>query len=219
LLTPQPGVGEVYAEILARSDIAIAPALLNQRFRAAFQELAAVRPRAVVNEETEHTFWWEVVCRCVTPECPENLVAQIFAELWEEFASARRWRVLPGVEEMLPALAARQSLRLAVFSNWDARLHRVLGGFGWARRFERIFISSEIGAEKPDPRAFRAVEAALGLPASACLHVGDSYAHDYRAAQTAGWQAILVAPTPPAADAPINSIAKLNELPSILLES
>ncbi len=215
LLTPQPGVGEVYAEILARSDIAITPGLLNQRFRAAFKELTFTRPRSVVNEATEGAFWHEVVRRSVTPECPENLVARVFAELWEEFAAARRWRVLAGVEEMLVALSARKNLRLAVLSNWDARLHRVLGAFGWARQFERVFISSEIGAEKPDVRAFRAVESALNLSSSACLHVGDSYAHDYRAAQNAGWEAILVARAPLAADSPINSIAKLDELPAI----
>jgi putative hydrolase of the HAD superfamily len=216
LLTPQPGVGEVYAEILARHHLTVAPALLNQRFRAAFKELTATRPRPVVNEDTERAFWHEVVRRSIAPECPENLIAQVFVELWEEFAQPRRWRVLPGVAEALAALAARKQFRVAVLSNWDARLHRVLDGFGWARQFERVFISSEIGAEKPDVRAFRAVEAALGLPASACLHLGDSYAHDYRAAQTADWQALLIASIPPAGDILINHLTHLTELPALL---
>jgi putative hydrolase of the HAD superfamily len=219
LLTPDPGVGEVYAEILARFDVALAPALLNRRFRAAFKELTTARPRPVVNEDTERAFWREVVRRCISPECPENLVAKVFAELWEEFADARCWRALPGVEEALGALSARKHLRLAVLSNWDSRLHRVLAGFGWARPFERAFISSEIGAEKPDARAFRAVEAALGLPASACLHVGDSVAHDYHAAQLAGWQAILVNPSLPTGNSVLHQISSLAQLPALLPKS
>ena len=47
--------------------------------------------------------------------------------------------------------------RLAVISNFDKRLRRVLEDLGIAGRFERIFISSEIGCEKPDPEIFRRV--------------------------------------------------------------
>jgi len=216
LLTPNPGVGEVYAEVLARFGLTLAPALLDQRFRAAFKELTATRPRPFVSEATERVFWWEVVRRCLAPECPEDLLGKVFIALWEEFASAPRWRVLPGVEAALTALAAQSSLRLAILSNWDSRLHRVLHDFPWARHFERVFISSEIGVEKPDLRAFRAVESALGLSASACLHLGDSYDHDALAAQHAGWQAILISSKPPAVDTSLNHLTSLNELPAIL---
>jgi len=216
LLAPHPGVGEIYSEILAQFNVSIAPSLLNQRFRVAFQELTATRPRPFVSEATERVFWWEVVRRCITPQCPEDLVGPVFAVLWREFAECRRWRALPGVDEALAALAARKNFRLAVLSNWDSRLPHVLAGFHWARHFERIFISSEISAEKPDPRAFRAVESALGLPASACLHIGDSLAHDCLAAQAAGWQTILVNPTPPIHPSAIIQASTLNELPAIL---
>jgi len=212
LLAPTPSVGKIYAEVLMKHGVAIEPKILNERFREVFKTAVAVRPRVVVNEETEISFWREVVRQCVTPECPENLLNRVFAQLWEEFASERRWLALPGVQETLTVLAARRRVRLAVLSNWDSRLPRILDGLDLRRNFSSVFISSEIGAEKPDARAFRAVEKALGLPAEACLHVGDNYAHDYAAARAAGWQAILLASTPLASDPAAVCVKCLDEL-------
>jgi len=214
LLTPNPGVGEVYAEILAQYGVAISPPILNQRFRVVFKELTATRPRAVVNEATELAFWHEVVRGSVTPECPADLLDQVFHQLWREFASAKRWRALPGAAETLANLSAQKDLQLAILSNWDSRLRQVVTELGWSPYLAGgLFISSEIHAEKPDPRAFRAVEQALHLPASAILHIGDSQPHDYAAARAAGWQAMLVTSTPHEG---VPCLASLAELPGLL---
>ena len=110
----------------------------------------------------------------------------------------------------MAALSARKDLLVAILSNWDSRLRQVVTELGWSPYLTGgLFISSEIHAEKPDPRAFRAVEQALQLPASAILHVGDSPPHDYAAARDAGWQAVLVAASPPADIPCINSLAEL----------
>lgn len=191
LVKPSPGVGIIYAEILGKHGVVVAPEILEQRFRKIFKELAARRPRPMVSEETERKFWRAVVRRCVTPECAEEKVGVVFEELWEEFALGRRWIIRAGMAQMLEEYAAKPGVRLAVLSNWDSRLHRVLEGLDLRRYFAKVFISSEIGAEKPDLRAFRAVEAAMGQPPEAFLHIGDDAAHDYAAARAAGWQAIL----------------------------
>jgi len=209
LLTPHPSVGAVYAEILLRHQVELAPSVIETRFRQAFSLLRA-HPRAVINEATELAFWREMALRSVSPECPAALFPNFFAELWAEFAQARRWRPLPGAGELIGNLGGRTA---AVFSNWDARLHRVLAELGWARHFRGVFVSSEIGAEKPDPRAFRAVEKALNLSPKNILHVGDSLEQDYLAAQAAGWQAVLVAPGPPA---PLPSAAYVTRLDDLL---
>ncbi len=216
LLAPEPGVGEIYAEVLGKHRITIEPTVLNQRFRAAFKELTAVRPRPVVSENTEVQFWREVVRRCVEPECPAQLTPLIFAKLWEEFATARRWRVLPGVLDTLKALRQRPGLQTAVLSNWDSRLHRTLEALELQRYFARVFISSELGAEKPDARVFRKVEHTLGIPSAQSLHIGDHYAHDYQAARAAGWQALLLAPTPPAEDPQARHIVTLASVVEML---
>lgn len=215
LLAPHPGVGEIYAEVLARHGIKLEPNLLEIRFRQIFGEMRG-SPRAVINESTERSFWFEVVRRCLASECPPDFLNQLFPELWEEFASARRWRPRSGAVEVLKILHARGKLRLAVLSNWDSRLHRVIAELGWKNYFCGVFISSELGAEKPNSRAFRAVEKALVLPAAACLHIGDSLAHDYHGARAAGWQAVLVGQPPSNSTHPVAHVNRLEEIHFLL---
>jgi len=212
LLAPHPSVGEVYAEILSEHGVAIAPKIIEQRFRAAFKEQVSLRPRPVVNEATEQIFWRELVGQSVLPECPPGLLDGVFQQLWSEFASAKRWRKRTGVTETLLGLAAQGRRRLAVLSNWDIRLRQVLAELGWLAYFSEIFISSELGVEKPDRRVFQAAQQTLKLPADACLHVGDSYVQDYQGARNAGWQAILLAKETSPEIAAIPHIRRLDEL-------
>jgi putative hydrolase of the HAD superfamily len=53
---------------------------------------------------------------------------------------------------------------------------------------DRVFISEEIGFEKPDRRAFDFVANALGIPANKCLYLGDSVETDVAPARSAGWK-------------------------------
>ena len=57
--------------------------------------------------------------------------------------------------------------------------------------FEKLFISSEIGFEKPSQEIFREVERVLGTSPKDMLHLGDSYSRDLQGALSAGWQASL----------------------------
>jgi putative hydrolase of the HAD superfamily len=215
LLDPHPSAGHVYAEVLARHHPAPDPEIIDARFHHAFADLRS-RLLPVVNESTQRAFWRELAHRSLTPECPEEIFDTVFAELWLEFAHHRRWRPLPGAIALFENHAPGAVPSFNIFSNWDSRLHPVLDGLGWTPRFHHIFISSEIGFEKPDPRAFRAVAQALALPPEAILHVGDGYAHDYQAARAAGWQALLVTPHPPAAEPTAARINRLDELLPLL---
>ncbi len=211
LLEPYPGVGHVYAEILLQSGVLLSPFIIDKRFQEIFKKLRANPARREISEQTAQAFWREIVRHCIQPECPAAQVQDVFQELWFEFSQARRWRALPGAGELLAALAGSRR-KVAVLSNWDARLRKVLEELDWERKLDGIFISSELGAEKPDARVFRAVEEALQLPASACLHVGDSYAQDYDAARAAGWQAALYSIQAPAGEPAIPSFNSLNDL-------
>lgn len=57
----------------------------------------------------------------------------------------------------------------------------------------RIFVSSVIGFEKPDPNAFHHVAEAIGVADEACLYFGDRIETDIFAARRAGWRACHVA--------------------------
>ncbi len=216
LIDPKPSVGAVYAEVLSLHGIHADIAELQGRFKAAFQRKTALR-RTDVCEEAERDFWREVVHDVMGHHVPRGLSFDaLFHEVWETFAHARRWQPKPGAAECLATLHER-GWPIYIFSNWDSRLRRVLAEFGWDRHVRDVFISSELGAEKPHPEAFRKVEAKIGRKGLALLHVGDSLIHDYQGAQAAGWQALLMDGTfSPNAGPEPRRLATLHELPALL---
>ena len=55
---------------------------------------------------------------------------------------------------------------------------------------ENIFVSRDVGAEKPDRKIFEYAERAMGLEKAEIWFVGDSYALDVKGAVNAGWNAV-----------------------------
>ena len=138
---------------------------------------------------------------------PERLAEMLVASL--------RFELMP---DALPALDALDALgaRLAVVSNWDCSLPRVLSGLGVADRFGAVATSAVAGAAKPDPSIFLGALARLGVPPAAALHCGDSPRHDCAGARAAGIEGVLIdrdGGTPPG---PCRRIATLVELAQVI---
>ncbi len=190
LLQPEPGVGAVYAEVFARYGVEADPARIDKAFQRAWTTLPAETGGAT-DEAAEIAKWRRLVAATLDEFGRPREFDRLFRELWDTFAEPRRWRLRDHARDVLSGLRDR-GIRLAVLSNWDSRLHPLLEGLGLARYFEAIFISAEIGWEKPDARLFRAVEDRLSLPPPAILHVGDSPVSDARAARAAGWRSLLI---------------------------
>lgn len=102
-----------------------------------------------------------------------------------------RFALMPEAVAALDALRAA-GLALAVVSNWDCSLPRVLAGLGIADRFAAIATSAETGAAKPDPRIFHHVLGRLGVRPGRALHCGDHPEHDCAGARAAGVRAVIV---------------------------
>ncbi|MGW4801733.1 HAD family hydrolase [Nonomuraea sp. NPDC004297] len=85
----------------------------------------------------------------------------------------RRHTLTDGTPDALAALAG-DGLELACLSNdaaaWSALLRR---RFGLDRHIGRWFVSSELGARKPDPGPYEAVLAALDVPPAQVVFVDD----------------------------------------------
>lgn len=75
-------------------------------------------------------------------------------------------------EDVLPTLDKLDAsgIRMAVISNWDYSLHRVLRALGIHDRFDCVIASLEEGVEKPDPRLFHLTLERLGVPAPNAVH-------------------------------------------------
>jgi putative hydrolase of the HAD superfamily len=104
------------------------------------------------------------------------------------------WSVcLPEAPGALDALRGL-GLRLAVVSNSDGTVARILETLDLARRVDVVVDSAVVGFEKPDPRIFRHAAERLGVEPREAVHVGDLYSVDVLGARAAGAAAILLDP-------------------------
>ncbi|HSJ73606.1 MAG TPA: HAD family hydrolase [Miltoncostaeaceae bacterium] len=135
--------------------------------------------------------------------------------LAEMLVDSLRFELMPDALPALAALAARRA-RLAVVSNWDYDLPRVLAGLGVAGRFAAVVTSAAAGAAKPDPAIFLRALARLGVAPADAVHCGDSPHYDCAGARAAGIEAVLIdrgGATPPG---PCRRIATLVELARVI---
>ena len=114
----------------------------------------------------------------------------IFEKLWNLFATGDHWRLSGHSESTLRTLRQR-GYRIALLSNNDSRLRQVIKDLDIEALFDEIFISAEIGFEKPDPEIFKFVETKMGFQPKEILHLGDSHSRDFEGSQAAGWSALL----------------------------
>lgn len=169
LLFTQRPVGETYAACARRHGIEADPAELEAAFGPAFRSVGkALKPEA---------FWREVVARTFGGTLPATKAEAVFQECWQAFAEPKAWRATTGIVSVVGALKFL-GIKVAVLSNADGRLRRVLEQKDLARHFDGIFLSDEIGHAKPDAKAFAHVAKSLGVALTALVHVGDDPAED-----------------------------------------
>ncbi|MFF8710111.1 HAD family hydrolase [Streptomyces sp. NPDC015184] len=107
------------------------------------------------------------------------------ADLWTEYLGT------PNEELIAHARGLRGRCRLGILSNsFVGARERETSRYRFDELVERIVYSHEIGVEKPDPRAFDTVCAALDVRPENCLFIDDVEVN-VEAARTAGMQAHL----------------------------
>lgn len=192
LIEPAEPVARTYSRILADFGHQLPPEQLASRFAAAFREAGEPDYSAhAAGDHAERAWWLGVVGRTVDPAGRTVLAEGSFDALFEHYARGRAWRVLPGVEAAL-AEATAAGLVLAVVSNFDLRLHRILAALGLDGWFEVVVTSAEARARKPDPAIFRLALDRLGVAPAAACHLGDDPIADIAGAQGLGIAAIPV---------------------------
>ena len=133
-------------------------------------------------------FWWTFHTHLLE-QLGEDL--KVREALVRNTGNSALWdQILPGTCDVLDRIAQR--FRIAVISNADGKVDRVLSRCGIADRFESITDSGNVGFEKPRREIFEAALATMNVPAHESLYVGDVYSVDYLGARNAGMQAILL---------------------------
>lgn len=190
LIHPEPTATTVYLEAAAKRGVTLDAVELQKRFRRALQthfapddELA--QDRWWTDEQRERERWRAIVTDSLgeaarDPNC--------FEELWHHFSQPGHWRLDPAIDSVWRSLRER-GLRIAMASNFDARLETICRGCPPLDSADRIFHSANLGTRKPGMLFFRRIERALGIEASDAVLVGDDWDNDYHAALSAGWRA------------------------------
>jgi len=180
-------VGDHYAYVGREIGLDLDAQSLERAFHAAWQQMPQ---RAAIDgpRENDDKGWWrelvDLVLDQVAPSLSELDHDNFFEIAYEHFAEAGVWEPYPEVPEVLKDLQSR--FQLAVISNFDGRLRFVLQHLGISRFFANLFISSELGADKPDPEIFRRAVGLIKLHPDQVLHVGDDSQRDWAAATAAG---------------------------------
>ena len=187
LVRPWPSVGAVYGRTAREHGIEVSDEEVNTEFYKTFGRLQTCKQ---TNEGEESEFWRQVVTQTFRPFAGNKNLDPLFEELWNLFAKGECWKLAEKAESTLNTLRVR-GYELAVLSNNDARLRSVLADLKIDQAFDHLFISSEMGCEKPELEIFRKVEQTMDRKSNEILHLGDSHSRDFLGARKAGWSALL----------------------------
>ena len=180
-------VGHHYALVGSEVGLTLDAHQLDRAFYSAWKKMPS---RAVIDgpRQNDDKDWWrELVCLVldqVAPSLSEFDRDNFFEIAYEHFAEPGVWELYPEVTNVLEQLHPR--FQLGVVSNFDGRLRFILQHIGISKFFTHIFVSSEIGADKPDPEIFRRALKLIDLKPNEVLHVGDDPQRDWEGASTAG---------------------------------
>jgi len=187
LVRPWPSVGAVYGRTAREHGIEVSDEEVDREFYKTFGRLQTCKQ---TNEGEESEFWRQVVTQTFRPFAGNKNLDPLFEELWNLFAKGECWKLAEKAESTLNTLRER-GYELAVLSNNDARLRGVLADLRIDQAFDHLFISSEMGCEKPELEIFRKVEQTMDRKPNEILHLGDSHSRDFLGARKAGWSALL----------------------------
>ena len=180
-------VGDHYALVGREVGLTLDAQQLDRAFFTAWKQMP---PRAAIDgsREDDDKGWWrelvDLVLDRVAPSLSELDRDNFFEVAYEHFAEAGVWELYSEVMDILRKL--RRRFQLGVISNFDGRLRLILEHLGISKFFSYVFISSEIGADKPDPEIFRRALNMVNLKPDQVLYIGDDPDRDWKAASAAG---------------------------------
>jgi putative hydrolase of the HAD superfamily len=180
-------VGHHYAYVGKRIGLQLDASALDDAFARCWKQMPA-RPAINGPREDDDKGWWRAlvnrVLDDVSPDLAELDRDAFFEGAFSHFAESGVWDLYPEVSEVLTALHGR--FDLAVISNFDGRLRMILEHLGVSKFFSHVFLSSELGADKPDPEIFRRALRLSDKRPNETLHAGDDPERDWKGASQAG---------------------------------
>lgn len=190
----QPGrfATECLAALGARFDQADAESIYNRILQSRWREYQELNLSR--NEQIGDQFWRELTNDWLAKVGVEERYLEETLELAHRRLYGQPSHAFSLYEDTIPALESLKDrgIRLAVLSNWDYSLHRVLRILDLTPFFDVVVASLEEGFEKPDKRIFEIALEHLGAMPGQTLHVGDDAMDDVGGASRAGLRSVFL---------------------------
>jgi len=207
LIHLKQSVGWHYAKVTENHGVAVEAEAVDMAFSHLWKAQYVRDPSSTARPEDDRPWWKYLAVEVLKMAAPlqHQFVDKEawFEELYEHFAQPGVWGLFADARPCLEKIRGRY--RLSVLSNFDGRLRRILQDLEVAEFFEELFISSELGCEKPHPQIFQQAAEQMGVACENCLHVGDDQDRDWAGAKNAGMAAFRM-------KRPENGLAALRQI-------
>lgn len=121
-----------------------------------------------------------------------HLCENLNKEFFEFFLrTEKHWALKQGIEMMLGQLK-HEGYSLSIISNFDVILREILQKLKLSAIFDYVYISQEVGLEKPDCSFYKSFFECSNYNKNETLYVGDSYLLDYLPAKRVGLDVYLL---------------------------
>lgn len=124
--------------------------------------------------------------------------------------------LIPGAIEVLDYMKAKQYQMCIMTNGFVEAQHVKMHVSGLNDYFNHVFISENLKAKKPDPKAYHAVLNALNTKVEKCIMIGDSASSDIQGAVNVGMDSVHFLPEGQRDSKGTHIIKDLLELKSIL---
>jgi len=184
-------VAETYDRFGRKYGLRASTTTIRKRIDMAFQVAPGMVPSRDEDAAVFEREWWLKLAGRVFGCAPDDKdFLRCFDALFVHYAGADAWRMNPEFPDLLTRLK-KTGAKLAIISNFDARLYGLLDLFSLSGLFDVVVLPRDAGFQKPQPGMFRFTSVQLGIPPSGVLHLGDQEEEDVRAAKNAGMEALL----------------------------
>ncbi|KAA1476766.1 HAD-like protein [Dentipellis sp. KUC8613] len=193
LLTPRLPFYTQYAQIFEPFLGPIPPPAIKRSFKLALAELQRTQPAYA---EGATGFWTAVIQRTAVgagadPKAVERSLPKIVPTLLKRFSSAEGYKLFDDALRVVRTLKD-DGVQTGLVTNADSRILAAMEDLGILQHFSPVVVSEYEGIEKPALEVFQRACERGGVSPSEALHVGDELEADYRGAQRAGMQALLL---------------------------
>lgn len=212
LYTPKRSIPELYHEISSKEfNIDKSLESLKEEFPKVHNEMLSEFPNyGKYSKEIKDTndWWLELIVKLfgLPHFLKDAKSAQLCDRLLDYFSSSEAYILHDDVKPVLETLR-KNNIRMIAASNSDERVYPIMESLGIDKYFSSpsVYISYDLGVEKPERAFFRSIaselynadkarEPLLGMQEflENLWHIGDSYEKDFVGAVKAGWNGVLL---------------------------